>query len=153
MSDKPAFGLNVADLGRSIQFYRDQIGLDVQTNTETPHTAVITTPRDHLFLLAGPEASSWPELLADNYTVLKPGEKIFVVDPDFDDRLSRLSADKAIEFELIERPWGDQFIEAVCPDGYGVSLWMMQNRSRDEILQLVRSSRDGFRNVIRDLTP
>lgn len=151
MSDKPVFGLSVADLGRSVRFYRDQIGLDVATDAVAPNTAVLTTAQQQRFLIAGPDAPGWTELLAEEHTVLRRGEKVFMGDPDFADRLERLSRNGAVAFELIERPWGDRIVEAVCPDGYGVSLWEIRERSCEEILELVQLARDGFRGIVCDL--
>jgi catechol 2,3-dioxygenase-like lactoylglutathione lyase family enzyme len=152
-NSKPTFGLSVNDLSRSIHFYRDLIGLDIDTETTASNTALLTTAQGQRFLLAGPDAPAWSDILADEHTVLAPGEKIFMGDPEFEERLTRLSGDRRVEFDLIERPWGDRMIEAVCPDGYGVSLWMMRERSRGEIIDLVRMGQVGFREITADMGP
>lgn len=150
--DRPRYGIEVRDIARSIEFYRDEIGLSIAGYPGIPDAAILTTPQGERIVLAGPEAPGWPEILAEQYTVLRRGEPIFIADPAFDERLERLSQDGSIAFRLIDRPWGDRRIEVSDPDGYEISFSMIRDLSRDEILELSRMARDGFRAVIEDLS-
>jgi catechol 2,3-dioxygenase-like lactoylglutathione lyase family enzyme len=151
MQDAPRYGIAVSDLNRSVAFYRDQIGMTVDRNTGLPDTAVLIGPNGPKFMLAGPAAPPWDEILADQFTALQHKDTIFVSDPEFEKRLAQLREHR-VEFELIERSWGERKIEVVDPDGYRLSLWMLLERSRMEILELFRMGRDGLRAAIQGLS-
>jgi catechol 2,3-dioxygenase-like lactoylglutathione lyase family enzyme len=147
---RTGLGIEVRDLQRSVRFYGDGIGLQVDIDAGVPDIAILTTSHGQQVSLAGKAAPRWEEILAPGYTVLRPGEKIFMIDSEFEVRLARL-AKRRIEHRLIERPWGDRVIEVTCPDGYGVSILEPRQRSRTEILRMVNLARGGFRKATVEL--
>jgi catechol 2,3-dioxygenase-like lactoylglutathione lyase family enzyme len=152
MGEKPRYGIVVRNIQRSLHFYRDQLGLPVEIDTGVADTAILNTSKQPAFVLAGPEAPDWAEILDLEYTVLNQADTIFIGDPDFDQRVARLSHEGAVDYELIDRPWGDRMIVVTDPDGYRVSLWMIREQSREEIVDQYRSGRNGLRQLTKDLT-
>ncbi len=152
MQSRPAFGLPVANLQRSIRFYRDQVGLEIDNDTTSPGTALLTTPRGNQILVAGPDAPPWDDILDDPYTVHPQNDKIFISDPEFDERLERLSGIDRSRYELIEREWGDRMLEIPDPDGYILVLSSIRERSRAEIVELLRWGQRDLRRLSEGLS-
>jgi catechol 2,3-dioxygenase-like lactoylglutathione lyase family enzyme len=152
MNERPAFGMAVDDLRRTVEFYRDRLGLPVDTGTNVADTAVLTTTRGTRILLAGPRAPEWAEILDEQHTILRRDDPIYMVDTEFDQRRERLSKDQLVEYQLTERQWGDRLMELTDPDGYEITFMTVRERSRREILDLFESSRQQYREAVEQLT-
>jgi catechol 2,3-dioxygenase-like lactoylglutathione lyase family enzyme len=152
MAEIPGYGIAVDDIERSVEFYRDGLGLSVDTDTGIGDTAILMTTRGQLIMLAGPTAPDWPELLSDQYTILRREDAIYMDDGDFDQRLARLSNGGSVSYQLIQKPWGDCSLEVTDPDGYRIAFWKLQSRSRQEILDMFDAARTGLRSAIEELS-
>lgn len=151
MDQKPRVGAPVADLERSIRFYRDLLGLPVEPGDAIPDTAVLTVNRHVAILFAGDGAPDWPEMLAPGHSILAPGERIFNREPAFEERLASLRQQN-MDVDVVERPWGERMIEVPDPDGYIVRFQAVIERGEREVLELLQTARSGLRDAAVDLT-
>ena len=106
--------LYVADLDRSLEFYRDLLGLPLEADADDPYWVEATLSGGTRFALHAAGASIMPQV---------PGTMRvnFEVD-DIDAAAERLAA-AGVRIGQIERePWG-QMVEVFDPDGYAIELF------------------------------
>lgn len=113
--------LFVSDLDRSVEFYRDAIGLELRFAAQayaefvTEGSKFALFPRSELYGLIGRHAPSdpvpWPQ-----------GEVAFFVD-DVDSEYQRLQAlNVAVLSAPTDRPWGERTLHIADPDGNVIEL-------------------------------
>jgi lactoylglutathione lyase len=124
--------LYVADLDRSIAFYRDSIGLQLKF-VDAGYAEFASGPTR--FALYEQRRASW---LIDSPTTPGPAaEVVFVVD-DVDEEARQLSdAGVPVLAPPTDRPWGHRTVHVADPDGFVVELAQEIARRRD------RKSPDG----------
>lgn len=113
----------VESLERSVDFYRDVIGLEVRVEGDGYIEFAVENMKFSLF-----ERAKLPELIGRKGGSPPCGEIAFVVD-DVDAEAERLRADGVeILSGPIERPWGQRTLHFADPDGNVVEF--AQNRAR-----------------------
>jgi lactoylglutathione lyase len=111
--------LFVSDLERSIDFYRDVIGLDFKLKGDGYAEFATKGTKFALF-----ERAKLPELIGrdpDSEPPSEPRAEVVFVVPDVDaeaDHLSRAGAE--ILSGPVDRPWGHRTVHVADPDGHVV---------------------------------
>jgi len=110
--------LYVADLRRSIEWYRDVIGLPFRF--EGDGYAEFATEGCKFALY---ERSKLPELIGRSPTAGGPGGEVAFVVDDVDAQVARVRAAGAeILSGPVDRPWGHRTVHVLDPDGFVVEL-------------------------------
>lgn len=108
-----AVWIYVRDMERSIRFYRDVLGLPLETDERDPQWAEAALPGGIRFAMhaAHPGAEPQPGTITVDFAI-----------DDVDDAAARLRAAGVRVGDILREAWGST-ITAYDPDGYRVSLF------------------------------
>jgi catechol 2,3-dioxygenase-like lactoylglutathione lyase family enzyme len=117
--------LAVADVGRSVEFYRDRLGFEVEALYEDPPYATLTLAGTRLSLAAqGYPAEDRPGVQLVTPVDRSRANAVLVVEVDDARADHRRLAREGVQFlaEPYEPPWGGCRFFCVDPDGYLVEI-------------------------------
>ena len=117
--------LAVTDVDRSVAFYRDRIGFEVEALYDDPPYATLTLPGTRLSLAEqGHPADDRPGVAMTAPTDSGRANVVLVVETDDARAEHRRLADEGVRFlaEPYEPPWGGCRFFCVDPDGYLVEI-------------------------------
>jgi catechol 2,3-dioxygenase-like lactoylglutathione lyase family enzyme len=115
----------VADVGRSVAFYRDRIGFELEALYDDPPYATLTLAGSRLSLAEqGHPAEDRPGVALTAPADRARANVVLVVEVDDARAEHRRLADAGVRFlaEPYEPPWGGCRFFCVDPDGYLVEL-------------------------------
>ena len=115
----------MADVDRSVAFYRDRIGFDVEALYDDPPYATLTLARARLSLAEqGHPAEDRPGVAMTAPADPARANVVLVVEVDDARAEHRRLADDGVQFlaEPYEPPWGGCRFFCVDPDGYLVEI-------------------------------
>ena len=117
--------LAVVDVGRSVEFYRDRIGFEVEAVYDDPPYATLTLAGARLSLAEqGHEAEDRPGVAMTAPADPTQANVVLVVEADDAGAEHRRLAGEGVRFlaEPYEPPWGGVRFFCVDPDGYLVEI-------------------------------
>lgn len=154
MSAAPHATLRIADLDRSVSFYVNMLGCELQHRRDDEDIAIVAWD-SYSILLAGPEAYGLSEHLNPIGEIARTGATIYF-NGGLADMLGELrdilETRGAQGIELIERPWGDRTLSVRDPDGYTVAFWTTVKRTPEETLALYEAAPDALEGALAGLT-
>jgi catechol 2,3-dioxygenase-like lactoylglutathione lyase family enzyme len=118
---RPRLALRVADLARSVAFYRDVIGFAVLEYRPDLDVAVIVDSDGDAILFAGPRVDDLTPYVDDHPFILKPGARLRYLSADLEAQRAALAARGLTDLRIETTAWGDRALEVVDPDGYIIS--------------------------------
>ena len=148
MAQKSTSVVPVADIERSITFYRDHLGLEVTPAGE--HAAVVE-PDGWPLLLAEPGADNLEPYLSGMHETVKPGATLHRFSSELDELHGRLRNHELAPV-LHETTWGDRTLTIDDPDGYRVSFWTTPTRTTEETVALYAAGPDSLEAVLAGLS-
>jgi catechol 2,3-dioxygenase-like lactoylglutathione lyase family enzyme len=134
MTDRPRLAMRVADLARSVAFYRDGIGFLVAEYRPDIDLAVIVDSDGDAILLAGPRVGDLTPYTAEQPFILKPGARLTYFSSDLDAQRVALAQHGLTPQPITQTSWGDSVMEIADPDGYIVSYQAPLARTQQEVL-------------------
>jgi catechol 2,3-dioxygenase-like lactoylglutathione lyase family enzyme len=134
MTNRPRLAMRVADLVRSVSFYRDGIGFLVAEYRPDIDLAVIVDSDGDAILLAGPRVGDLAPYLAERPFILTPGARLTYFSGDLEAQRTILAQRGLIPPPIIQTPWGDPALEIADPDGYIISYQAPLARAPEEML-------------------
>ncbi len=159
MTNRPRLAMRVADLARSVAFYRDGIGFLVAEYRPDIDLAVIVDSDGDAILLAGPRVGDLAPYLAERPFILKPGARLTYFSSDLEAQCATLAQRGLTPPPITQTSWGDSVLEIADPDGYIVSYQAPLARTPEEVLARyargpddVEAALAGLSNADLDLT-
>ena len=125
MTQRAGAILAVADVGRSVAFYRDRIGFEVEALYDDPPYATLTLAGSRLSLAEeGHAAEDRPGVVLTAPADPARANVVLVVETDDARAEHRRLAGEGVRFlaEPYEPPWGGCRFFCVDPDGYLVEI-------------------------------
>ncbi len=144
----PQQALRVADLERSIRFYRDRMGFAV-TESSTGK-ALLAGPGGATVLLATAEAdlSAW-----EGVPLSPPGAWVYVYRPDLPEVAEELRGRGMAGLPEPEEPYpGFRQLQVADPDGYVVTFWEPLPVTDEQVLAIYRDGPARLREAVYGLT-
>ena len=136
--------LRVRDLGASLRFYRDALGLSEAAPEGGLPWFDLGMSR---LLLQAPGGEAAPA----GASRVGMGETIFVESDDLERQAARL-AERGVPFQWLESWWGDRRLVVVDPDGYRVGFWQQTARPAGDTLALYRQGLHYLRETVEALS-
>lgn len=141
MSDQPtptpAIVLRVADLARSLTFYRDGLGFTVAEHRPADDLATVVDTDGDVLLFAGPAAGDLAPYTRAEPFVLPAGAPLRYICDNLDIVRANLVAHSITNIRTAQLPWGDPSLVITDPDGYLVRFEAVLHRTLPQALALL----------------
>lgn len=136
MARLPTFALRVANLGRSITFYHDQLGFGLEARRDEADVAVIIDSDGDPLLLAGPGTADLAPYLSEEHFVLDRNATLTFQGGDLEARRAELAQRGVVDARMSQTAIGDHVLTVTDPDGYQMAFLTPVSRTREEMLAL-----------------
>lgn len=152
MSKRARVALKVLDLGKSLDFYIQQLGFQLVEAQAIPDTAVIIDEDGDHLLLAGPSIQNVEMHLDEPRLIFKPGDKLTFRENDLDTRLATLTARGLAGIQQETNKEGDRKLIIEDPCGYKIIYEMYAQRSPEEILARYAQGGEELEKTLQGLS-
>jgi catechol 2,3-dioxygenase-like lactoylglutathione lyase family enzyme len=151
MAKQAELALFMPDLTESVEFYIEMLGFNVSERYSSADVVQITGTDGIPFLLAGPNAGDVSSYLTEPHFDVKPDDVLAFPIADLDALYTRLR-EKYAHIELVEKRWGDRFLDIYDPGGYHLRFSSEAQHSEQESLTLYMAGVDELEEAVANLT-
>lgn len=139
------------DLTEAIEFYVGTLGFTLSERYPSANVVQITGTDEIPFLLTEPDAGDITPYLTESHFDVKPDDVLTFPTADLDALHTKLR-EKYANVELIEKRWGDRFLDIYDPGGYHLRFYTETQRSEQESVTLYMAGVDELEAAVANLS-
>ncbi len=151
MAKQAELALFMPDLTEAIEFYVGTLDFTLSERYPSADVVQITGTDEIPFLLVAPNAGDVTAYLTEPHFDVKPDDVLIFPTADLDALHIRLR-EKYANVELVEKRWGDRFLDIYDPGGYHLRFYTETQRSEQESMTLYMAGVDELEGVVANLS-